>query len=427
MGRPRRRKRSSVPGLTWRGDTAYWQRQHQRLPKGRVYRSLRTTSAEQGAARAGALNTLLDRGDWDVLARFASGDLPIDTIVKSVREGEWRRLRQLHGEGVPLRAAADAYLEQVEATLSARTFTMYRSIVDRAVVHFGELRRMHDVATTEAQEYLYAARIEGESWAPRTMGTQRTVLGALWRFAMEREQEAADQANALPTITVNPWRKVKSARIRRTRFSYLRPEEARALLEHDEVRETVAEALLATAIYAGLRLGELAHLRTDIDVVLGPSPRESWIVVQSRDGEHEWRPKTERGERKLHPIPALYVRLVQHRAEYAGERYFFRPEGEDGPPHPSTVTRWVQAAFAAAGIRYGRTGEALTLHSLRHTFATWQVAAGIPVPTVAKRLGDTEIVVLRTYAHAMPEADDRADEVLELAATGGDPFNGSAT
>lgn len=418
MAPRRRRKRpaASAPGLTWRGGRAYWQREHPRLPGERVYKSLGTADPDVATSLANLLNRIgWERGDWDFIARWVSGDLHLTDLVRADREGEWKRLRMAHRDGVLMRTMADAYLERVGATRSKRTRVMYASVVERAVERFGD-RRMHELTTAEAESYLHEKRLDGEAWSPRTQGTQKTVLAALWQFAMEREAEDAERAGALPSIILNPWKRAEAATIKRTRFTYLRPDEARALLAHSAVRHTPTEALLATAIYAGLRLGELAHLRTDRDVLLGPDWRSSLIVVQGREGEYAWKPKTDRGERKLRPIPALYERLVYHRAKYAGERYFFKPETDDCPPHSSTVTRWVQLAFAAAGIKYGRKGEALSLHSLRHGYATWQVAAGIPIPTVAKRLGDTAVVVLRTYAHAMPEQDELADSVLQASA-----------
>lgn len=426
MARTKRRKYASVTGLTWRGPGAYWQREHARLPgatedkPGRVFKSLRTKDAEQATERATLLNRIgWERGDWDLIARWAADEIDITDLIRADREGQWKPLRQLHLDGVKLEDAAKAYMAQVRANASKRTITMYRSVVDRAVAALGS-RAMHHVTTPDARAYLHANRgATGDSgqWSPRTASTHRVVLAALWDFAMADERQRAEAKGALATIQHNPWRETKSPKIKRTRFSYLRAEEARALLGHSSVVGTPVEALLAVAIYAGLRLGEIANLRTDIDVVLGDDWRMSLLIVQPREGEHAWRPKTERSWRKLRPIPALYERLVYHRKEFAGARYFFKPEYRDEPPNSGTIARWVQAAFEAAGIRYGRTGDALTLHSLRHTFATWQVSAGVPLTTVAKRMGDTEIVVLRTYAHCMPEQDELADRVMQEAAS----------
>jgi integrase len=58
----------------------------------------------------------------------------------------------------------------------------------------------------------------------------------------------------------------------------------------------------------------------------------------------------------------------------------------------------------AAGIPTG------SLHVLRHTAATLALTAGVPVHTVAARLGDDPKVVLSTYAHLLPQSDELAAE-----------------
>ena len=56
----------------------------------------------------------------------------------------------------------------------------------------------------------------------------------------------------------------------------------------------------------------------------------------------------------------------------------------------------------------------ITLHSLRHTNATLQLAAGVPITTVAKRLGHSNAATTgRIYAHAIKSADDNAAEKLD--------------
>jgi integrase len=42
------------------------------------------------------------------------------------------------------------------------------------------------------------------------------------------------------------------------------------------------------------------------------------------------------------------------------------------------------------------------MHALRHTAASAWLLAGVGIPAVAAWLGDTEVTVLRTYDHMMP-------------------------
>lgn len=56
-----------------------------------------------------------------------------------------------------------------------------------------------------------------------------------------------------------------------------------------------------------------------------------------------------------------------------------------------------------AGVPLGREDG---MHALRHTFASAQLGAGVPVLSVATWMGDTAAVVLGTYAHFMPGRED---------------------
>ena len=62
----------------------------------------------------------------------------------------------------------------------------------------------------------------------------------------------------------------------------------------------------------------------------------------------------------------------------------------------------VSAEFSALRDELGLPPEA-TFHSLRHTFATWQLEQGTPVHEVSAMLGHaSEAITLRIYAHVMP-------------------------
>ena len=54
------------------------------------------------------------------------------------------------------------------------------------------------------------------------------------------------------------------------------------------------------------------------------------------------------------------------------------------------------------------------MHALRHTATSAWLAAGVGVPAVAAWLGDTEKTILDTYAHFMPDDDDRGRKAMDL-------------
>jgi integrase len=72
------------------------------------------------------------------------------------------------------------------------------------------------------------------------------------------------------------------------------------------------------------------------------------------------------------------------------------------PPHQNTVGHQWRQACGRAGV----TG--VTLHDLRHFYASGLIAAGCDVVTVQRALGHAQATTtLNTYAHLCPTAEDR--------------------
>jgi integrase len=58
----------------------------------------------------------------------------------------------------------------------------------------------------------------------------------------------------------------------------------------------------------------------------------------------------------------------------------------------------------------------IRLHDLRHTHATLLLAAGTPIKAVSERLGHAKTsITLDTYAHVLPDMQDRAVEAIDAA------------
>jgi integrase len=53
------------------------------------------------------------------------------------------------------------------------------------------------------------------------------------------------------------------------------------------------------------------------------------------------------------------------------------------------------------------------MHALRHTAASAWLSAGADIVAVAAWLGDTVETGYQTYAHLMPDADDRGGQAID--------------
>jgi integrase len=88
---------------------------------------------------------------------------------------------------------------------------------------------------------------------------------------------------------------------------------------------------------------------------------------------------------------------------------FTAPDG--GALNRSAFNREWRDAWRAAGVDPER-GRLNGCHVLRHTAASAWLSAGLSLAKVAAYLGDTKEVVLATYAHFLPDDDDRAREIM---------------
>ena len=83
--------------------------------------------------------------------------------------------------------------------------------------------------------------------------------------------------------------------------------------------------------------------------------------------------------------------------------------------HPSTLYEWNKRILKAAGIEH------YSLHSIRHTNITMQIAAGVPIVTVSARAGHARAsTTTDTYAHFIRSSDVAAAETIDHLFDNGD-------
>jgi integrase len=232
---------------------------------------------------------------------------------------------------------------------------------------------------------------------------------ALWRWVEKSEGKRARLARVAPTPVYSP---VDSEMLISETTG-----RQRVLLELEASRILAAcpAPLLfpvACGLLAGMRLGEVLHLRTyeDIDLELG------MLAVQRQP---DWRPKTRASERRVPIASGLRPILERHLERYASERWVVpmitdadRPFREQAfPPHFNAI---VTRAGLVAGRRDPR---GVTFHTLRHTFASWLAMRGVNILTIAQLLGDSVAMVEKVYAHLSPDYRSAAVERLAGSVT----------
>lgn len=233
-------------------------------------------------------------------------------------------------------------------------------------------------------------RLVAEGHAPPTVQGAVTALRVVYRRALQ-----------LGDIEHLPTQGLKLPAIRSRRDRVATPQEAVHLLAVLDVKD---RAIWATAMYAGLRRGELMALRwDDVDLQAGTiTVRRAWDI------EHGPQETKNRTTRRV-PIPAaLREHLAAHRLQQEPGAHLAFGAGAYRPFSPSALTKRADRAWAAAGL------ERLMLHEGRHTYASLMIAAGVNAKALCDYMGHSSIkVTYDKYGHLMPGNEAQAAGMLD--------------
>ena len=168
-------------------------------------------------------------------------------------------------------------------------------------------------------------------------------------------------------------------------------------------------AIWATAMYAGLRRGELRALRVqEIDLAAGVIRVERGY--DAVEGEIELKSGT---GRKVPIAAVLRDYLTEHlaRTRRTGADRCFGTTGIR-PFDGQKLQARADEAWREAGL------ERIAPHECRHTFASLMIAAGVNAKALQTFMGHANITTtLDTYGHLMPGSEDKAADLLDAYLT----------
>jgi integrase len=309
--------------------------------------------------------------------------------TSAIRKGTLRSPSRL-----TLQEAADEWMKGAEdGLIRTRSGDGYKpsalrsyqaSLEQRVLPELGSVRLS---ALTRVDVQDYADRLLAEGLDPSTIRNTLMPLRAIYRRALARGE-----------VTVNPTTGLELPAVRGRRDRIASPTEAAALIEalpeHDR-------ALWATALYAGLRRGELMALRCeDIDLQKNViTVARSWDV---KAGPIE--PKSQAGRRTV-PIASV-LREYQLRSGRREGLVFGRSAGR--PFNDTSVSGRARTAWRRAGV------EPITLHECRHTFASLMIAAGVNAKALSVYMGHASVMItLDRYGHLFPGNEEEAAGLLD--------------
>jgi integrase/recombinase XerD len=163
------------------------------------------------------------------------------------------------------------------------------------------------------------------------------------------------------------------------------------------IRHPVRRTALATIYALGLRLTEGLGLQTgDID--------GERLMVWVRDGKGA----RDRGVPLPRPVLATLRRYWKTYRPRSATKYLFVPPDGVLPLHPTTLQKTFSATCEEIHLE-----KHASIHTLRHSYATHLLEAGVSLRTIQQVLGHTSMRTTEVYMHVTQPGVDRMQEVLD--------------
>ena len=279
----------------------------------------------------------------------------------------------------PYKQRLNPYVRRMAEDMQVRnladsTIDAYTYHVDKFCHYFG--KPADQLGLEEIRQYqLYLVNEKKASWS----SFNQAVCGL--RFLYE------------VTLT-KPWavRHIPFGKRPKKLPAVLSDQEASQLLQC--VKHPKHRAVLLICYAAGLRLSEATHLRVaDID------GQRAQIRITNGKG---------RKERVVPVSPRLLQELREYWKLQQPRNYLFPGKTPDVPLSGTTIQKACKLAVAQAGIT-----KQTTPHTLRHSYATGMLEAGVDLLTISKLLGHSSFITTMIYLHVRRQHFDRSPSPID--------------
>ena len=183
-----------------------------------------------------------------------------------------------------------------------------------------------------------------------------------------------------------------------------------AVLSEEEVRSILAQVktfhnyvYLSTVYSCGLRLHEALHLETsDID------SKRMVIHVHRGKGAKD----------RYVPLPHSTLQLLRrHWSTHRHPQLIFPAMGRDGKGAASAQTPMakssVQGAFRRAKAAAGIHKKGISVHTMRHSYATHLLEAGVNLRAIQTFLGHARLETTMVYLHLTRKGQEDAYQLID--------------
>jgi integrase len=271
------------------------------------------------------------------------------------------------------------------------TLQNWRIHIDRYIVPTLGHVRVQQVTMKQVED---AAAEWSKTTSPNTSNKTLTTLGAIFKLAQRYNLIKQNPAALAERVKISSDSETDSVVLPDEVYGV---EELKKLI-NATAAGTMERSLLMVPALLGLRIGEVLGLQwSGVDLKANKlHVRTNLVNVGKKNGGRELRTPKSTSSRRTLDLPQELThelrlwKLICPLSE-AG-LVFCTMEGK--PLHRKAVTTVLDQAITVAGIKR------LTLHRLRHTFASLLLSRGVPITKVSAYLGHRDpVITLKVYSH----------------------------
>lgn len=275
---------------------------------------------------------------------------------------------------------------------SKNTIRNYRKFLSDMHVFFsthifnGEYR-IKDVASLELEQYFAYLKTEKQN-SCKTIYTKRTGIQSFYNY-MEQ----------MGYCTKNVPRMLGKISVEKKEREYLTIEEMTRLLQC--IDHPVVYAVVATILYAGLRISEVCSLKKeDIDL------QNMELFVHLGKGKKD----------RILPISDELGKILseyKEQSRYNKTEYFFTTPRSNGHISHQYVNACISKYVKKAGIT-----KHISAHNLRHSYASALATNGCSIVAIQKLLGHSSLKTTSIYTHTSKQELVNSVNTLNLKGDG---------
>jgi integrase len=277
-------------------------------------------------------------------------------------------------ENITAATLLDQWLEYASPNLKPGTIKRYREAIKIYIKPALGNERVATITAYQVQQQ-YSKWLAGDV-SPNVIYLAHTVLSGAFKRAAKWQ-----------LVRSNIIRDVDAPKVHRKEVEVWTPEEAGHILT--QARISPLEAAYILAMSTGARGGEILALQP-ADYDKGKLSIRRTLV---NNGTQIGTPKSKNSYRTIH-LPAIARdALERHLDAVSGSVWMFPSKAGTTLFYHNFIRFHWKPLLQRAGVPYK------TFHTCRHYVVSQLIHQGLPISSIARYVGDTEITLLRTYSH----------------------------